>query len=98
MRSTGSFSAARRRSSSAVKLPPRSHAIIVDHGFGLVTRYGHLAGFNVRPGQRVRRGDVIGFVGSTGRSTSPHLHYEVWVKDQNRNPIHYILDEYRSGS
>jgi murein DD-endopeptidase MepM/ murein hydrolase activator NlpD len=74
------------------------NAIILDHGFGLVTRYGHLAGFNVRPGQRVRRGDVIGFVGSTGRSTSPHLHYEVWVKDQNQNPIHYILDEYRSFS
>lgn len=74
------------------------NAIIIDHGFGLVTRYGHLASFNVRPGQRVRRGEVIGFVGSTGRSTSPHLHYEVWVKDQNQNPIHYILDEYRSFS
>jgi murein DD-endopeptidase MepM/ murein hydrolase activator NlpD len=74
------------------------NAIIVDHGFGLVTRYGHLAGFNVRPGQRIRRGEVLGFVGSTGRSTSPHLHYEVWNKDQNQNPIHYILDEYRSFS
>jgi murein DD-endopeptidase MepM/ murein hydrolase activator NlpD len=74
------------------------NAIIISHGFGLVTRYGHLASFNVRPGQRVRRGDVIGFVGNTGRSTSPHLHYEVWVKDQNQNPIHYILDEYRSFS
>ncbi len=52
--------------------------------------------FEARPGQRVRRGDVIGFVGSTGRSTAPHLHYEVWVNDQARNPIQYILDEYRS--
>jgi murein DD-endopeptidase MepM/ murein hydrolase activator NlpD len=70
--------------------------IIIDHGFGVVTRYGHLSGFNVKAGQRVRRGDVIGFVGNTGRSTGPHLHYEVWVRDQAQNPIHYILDEYRS--
>jgi murein DD-endopeptidase MepM/ murein hydrolase activator NlpD len=72
------------------------NAVTVDHGFGIMTRYGHMASFNVRPGQRIRRGDVIGFVGSTGRSTAPHLHYEVWVRDQAQNPIHYILDEYRS--
>ena len=72
------------------------NSIIVDHGFGVVTRYGHLSGFNVKPGQRVKRGDVIGFVGDTGRSTAPHLHYEVWVREQAQNPIHYILDEYRS--
>ena len=71
-------------------------AIIIDHGYGIVTRYGHLDGFNVRAGQRVRRGDVIGFVGSTGRSNAPHLHYEVWLDDKAQNPIHYILDEYRS--
>ena len=72
------------------------NSIIVDHGFGVVTRYGHLSGFNVTAGQRVKRGEVIGFVGDTGRSTAPHLHYEVWVRDQAQNPIHYILDEYRS--
>jgi murein DD-endopeptidase MepM/ murein hydrolase activator NlpD len=72
------------------------NTVIIDHGFGIVTRYGHLSGFNVKPGTRVRRGEVIGFVGSTGRSTGPHLHYEVWVRDQAQNPIHYILDEYRS--
>jgi murein DD-endopeptidase MepM/ murein hydrolase activator NlpD len=72
------------------------NAIIIDHGFGIITRYGHLAAFNVRPGQRVKRGDIIAFVGNTGRSTSPHLHYEVWINDQNENPIHFILDEYRS--
>ena len=70
--------------------------IVLDHGYGTVTRYGHLDGFNVRPGQRVKRGDVIAFSGSTGRSTAPHLHYEVWVNDQARNPIEYIIDEYRS--
>ncbi len=72
------------------------NAMVIDHGYGIMTRYGHLDGFEVRPGQRVRRGDVIGFVGNTGRSTAPHLHYEVWVNDQARNPIQYILDEYRS--
>jgi murein DD-endopeptidase MepM/ murein hydrolase activator NlpD len=71
-------------------------AIIIDHGHEVITRYGHLEGYNVRPGQRVRRGDVIGFVGSTGRSNAPHLHYEVWARDRAQNPIHYILDEYRS--
>jgi murein DD-endopeptidase MepM/ murein hydrolase activator NlpD len=72
------------------------NAIVLDHGFGIVSRYGHLDRFNVKPGQKVRRGDVIGFVGSTGKSTAPHLHYEVWVNDQAQNPIQYILDEYRS--
>jgi murein DD-endopeptidase MepM/ murein hydrolase activator NlpD len=72
------------------------NAIILDHGYDVVTRYAHLDRYNVRPGQRVRRGDVIGFVGNTGRSTAPHLHYEVWVRDQAQNPVHYILDEYRS--
>jgi murein DD-endopeptidase MepM/ murein hydrolase activator NlpD len=72
------------------------NAIIVDHGYGVVSRYGHLESYNVRPGQRVRRGEVLGFVGSTGRSTGPHLHYEVWVREQAQNPIHFILDEYRT--
>jgi murein DD-endopeptidase MepM/ murein hydrolase activator NlpD len=71
-------------------------AIIISHGYGVITRYGHLDGYNVRAGQRVRRGDVIGFIGNTGRSNAPHLHYEVWVNDKLQNPIHYILDEYRS--
>ena len=72
------------------------NAIIIDHGYGVVSRYGHLDSYNVRPGQKVHRGEVIGFVGNTGRSTGPHLHYEVWVREQAQNPIHFILDEYRS--
>ena len=72
------------------------NAIIIDHGYGVVSRYGHLEGFNVHPGQKVHRGEVIAFVGNTGRSTGPHLHYEVWVREQAQNPIHFILDEYRS--
>jgi murein DD-endopeptidase MepM/ murein hydrolase activator NlpD len=82
-----------------VSMGPRGgygNSIIIDHGFGIQTRYAHLDGFNVKVGQRVHRGDVIGFVGNTGRSTAPHLHYEVWVRNQAQNPIHYILDEFRS--
>ena len=72
------------------------NAVTVDHGRGVVTHYGHLEGFNVQAGQAVRRGSVLGFVGSTGRSTAPHLHYEVWLNGTNQNPLLYILDEYRS--
>lgn len=81
---------------AAKKMGAYGQAIVINHGHGMMTRYGHLAGFNVRPGQKVKRGDVIGYVGNTGRSTSPHLHYEVWVRDRTQNPIHYILDEYRT--
>lgn len=59
----------------------------IEHGFGITTRYGHLARFAVTAGQRVRRGDVVGYVGSTGRSTSPHLHYEIWMNGRLTNPI-----------
>jgi murein DD-endopeptidase MepM/ murein hydrolase activator NlpD len=72
------------------------NAIVVDHQYGVVTRYGHLSGFAVKPGQRIKRGDVLGYVGQTGRATAPHLHYEVWVRDQAQNPVHFILDEYRT--
>ena len=66
--------------------------IIIDHGFGYVTRYGHLSRFNVREGQRVHRYDVIGTVGTTGRSNGPHLHYEVRYFDKPMNPHDFILD------
>lgn len=70
------------------------NVVYVSHGYGYATRYGHLSRFNVKPGQRVRRGEVIGFVGSTGRSTGPHLHYEVRVNGETVNPLEYILDAY----
>jgi murein DD-endopeptidase MepM/ murein hydrolase activator NlpD len=66
--------------------------IMIDHGFGYITRYGHLSGFNVREGQRVKRYDVIGYVGTTGRSSGPHLHYEVRYFDKPMNPADFILD------
>ena len=67
--------------------------IIVDHGFGYQTVYGHLNGFNVRVGQKVKRGDVIGFVGSTGLSTAPHLHYEVLVNGAQVDPALYYFND-----
>jgi biotin carboxyl carrier protein len=66
--------------------------IVIDHGYGIETEYGHLAKILVRQGQRVKRGDVIALVGSTGLSTGPHLHYTVKVKGQPVNPHNYILD------
>jgi murein DD-endopeptidase MepM/ murein hydrolase activator NlpD len=66
--------------------------IIIDHGFGYVTRYGHLSGYNVREGQRVKRFDVIGYVGTSGRSNGPHLHYEVRYFEKPVNPMDFILD------
>jgi len=67
-------------------------AVFLAHGYGLTSRYGHLSAVTVRPGQRVKRGDVIGRVGNTGRSTGPHLHYEVRLDGEPLNPIGYILD------
>lgn len=67
--------------------------ITLDHGYGVTTRFGHLSQIYVQVGQKVSRWDVIGSVGSTGRSTSPHLHYEVRLNDVARNPLLYILDE-----
>lgn len=68
------------------------NAIFVAHGFGITTRYGHLSKIEVRPGQKVKRGDIIGRVGNTGRSTGYHLHYEVRQDGDPVNPLVYILD------
>ncbi len=65
-------------------------AIMINHGNGISTRYGHLSGFAVTAGQSVHRGDVIGFVGESGRSTGPHLHYEVRINDTPVNPYKYL--------
>lgn len=65
--------------------------VTVSHGFGIETRYAHLSGFAVRPGRTVRRGEMVGYVGSTGRSTSPHLHYEVWIDGRPTNPLGFLV-------
>ena len=64
--------------------------IIIDHGFGVTTWYGHLSGFNIQAGMRVKAGDVIGYEGDSGRSTGPHLHYEVRINDTPVNPYKYL--------
>jgi len=65
-------------------------AVMVDHGHGISTRYGHLSSYIVVAGQHVRRGDTLGYVGLSGRSTGPHLHYEVRINDTPVNPYKYL--------
>jgi len=67
--------------------------IVIDHGYGFETLYGHLSRTNVKVGQVINRGDVIGFVGSTGASTAPHLHYEVLKNGQKVNPQNYYFQD-----
>lgn len=64
--------------------------VSIEHGGNLQTRYGHMSRLNVAAGQQVRKGDIIGFVGSTGRSTGPHLHYEVRVAGEAVSPLPYL--------
>ena len=66
------------------------------HGGSLETRYAHLSSYTVAPGERVNKGDLIGYVGSTGRSTGPHLHYEVRVEGDPVNPVPYMVAQYAS--
>lgn len=75
------------------------NCVDISHGYNYLTRYGHLSEILVREGQEVKRGDLIGRVGSTGKSTGPHLHYEVRFKDEPQNPVNYYFmdlspDEY----
>jgi murein DD-endopeptidase MepM/ murein hydrolase activator NlpD len=67
--------------------------IIIDHGFGYKTLYAHLSKFNVKPGEKVKRGQIIGFVGCTGTSTAPHLHYEVYKDGKNVDPKYYFFKD-----
>lgn len=67
--------------------------VLVDHGFGYKTLYAHLSKINVKRGQKVKRGEIIGFVGNTGLSTGPHLHYEVWIGDKPVDPVHFFIND-----
>jgi murein DD-endopeptidase MepM/ murein hydrolase activator NlpD len=70
--------------------PGYGRLVVIDHGFGVTTWYGHLSGFNTEVGMTVKRGDVIGYEGQSGRSTGPHLHYEVRIYNTPVNPWRYL--------
>jgi murein DD-endopeptidase MepM/ murein hydrolase activator NlpD len=67
-------------------------AVVINHGYGIKTLYGHLSEIKVKPGQKVERWDIVGLVGETGRATGPHLHYEVWVDGEATDPLRFILN------
>lgn len=66
------------------------NAVVVRHGFGISTRYAHMSRMAVKPGAQVKRGDLLGYVGATGRATSPHLHYEILLNGQTINPLRLL--------
>lgn len=76
-----------------VKFSGYGKMVEIDHGFGYRTRYAHMHDFAVRSGQNVKRGDLIGYVGNTGLSTAPHLHYEVMINGQHVDPVHYFYND-----
>ncbi len=67
--------------------------VVINHGFGYNTLYGHMSRFAVRPGQKIKRGDIIGYVGNTGSSTGPHVHYEVWKNGKKIDPINFFFND-----
>jgi len=77
----------------AVKFSGYGKMVEIDHGFGYRTRYAHMHEFAVRSGQNVKRGDLVGYVGNTGLSTAPHLHYEVLINGSQVDPVHYFYND-----
>jgi murein DD-endopeptidase MepM/ murein hydrolase activator NlpD len=69
------------------------NTVIIDHGFGYKTKYFHMSGFEVRRGDGVKRGDIIGYVGNTGLSAAPHCHYEVWKNGKHVNPVNFFYND-----
>jgi murein DD-endopeptidase MepM/ murein hydrolase activator NlpD len=87
------FAAAEGTVQSAGWAGDYGNLVVVTHDFGLVTRYAHLSKILVKPGDVVRRGQTIGQIGSTGRSTGPHLHYEVWANGKPINPLSLLTSQ-----
>jgi hypothetical protein len=71
---------------------PLGKALVIDHGYGVHTTYGHTADVYVKPGQEVERGEVVASIGMSGRTTGPHLHYSVEVNGKSRNPLDYVFE------
>ena len=92
------YSTADGKISHAASAGNYGNLVIVEHGYGLETRYGHLSSFKVKVGQQVKRGDLVGLVGSTGRTTGPHLHYEVRANGRILNPLQLLLNPRRNGN
>jgi murein DD-endopeptidase MepM/ murein hydrolase activator NlpD len=69
------------------------NCVVISHGYGYQTLYGHMSRMNVRPGQKINRGDIIGYIGSTGKSTGPHLHYEVIKGSTKINPVNFFYND-----
>jgi murein DD-endopeptidase MepM/ murein hydrolase activator NlpD len=67
--------------------------VVIDHGYGYETLYGHMVRIKARGGQRIKRGEIIGYVGSTGKSTGAHLHYEVHKNGQRLNPVYFFYND-----
>lgn len=67
--------------------------VVLDHGFGYKTRYAHVSEFKCKPGEKVKRGDIIALVGNTGASVGPHLHYEVFYKGNHVNPVNFFFND-----
>lgn len=74
------------------------NTIVIDHGYGVETVYGHMSKFAAKMSQNVRRGEIIGFVGTSGYSTGPHLHYEVHTNGRPQNPMEYVYDKAPGGT
>ena len=79
--------------SKSVYEPGYGNHIMIDHGFGYKTLYGHMSKMTVRKGEKVKRGQLIGYVGSTGLSTAPHVHYEVIYKGEQVNPVYFFFQD-----
>ena len=84
------YATAAGRVASASRSGAYGNLVVIEHGFRLTTRYGHLLKFAVRSGDTVRRGDVVGYVGETGRATGTHVHYEVWADGRPMNPMQLL--------
>lgn len=85
------YATADGRVATAARTGDYGNLVVIEHAFGLTTRYGHLSKIAVAPGAEIKRGHVIGYVGSTGRSTSSHLHYEVWANGRPVNPLKLLV-------